>query len=826
MNTKYNHKEIELGKNQKWIDKEMFSSHDLSKQPFSIILPPPNITGKLHIGHAWDGFIQDTVIRYKKLKGFDVMWVPGMDHAGIATQAKVEQKLRENNEPGRYDLGREKFLEKIISWKEEYATEIRKQWGTLGLALDYKNERFTMDDGLSDAVTKVFIKMYEDGLIYRGNRAINWDPELQTVLSNIEVINKETESTMFYIKLAIKDSEETIQVATTRPETMFSDVAIAVNPEDDKMNQLIGKEVLHPLTGKILPIIGDDYIKVGKGTGAMKVSAHAQADIEIIQKNELEVIECIDKNGKMNSITNELEGTDRFEARKTVIEILEKSNMVAKKESISNAVSYSERSGAIIETLMMPQWFVNMKPLSKKLIKDLESESGVKFYPNRFEEVITTWMENINDWAISRQLWWGHRIPAWYKGEEIKVQVESPGSEWKQDEDVLDTWFSSGLAPFSFLGWPEESDNVKRYYPTSLLVTGYDIIFFWVARMYFQGLEFMGEKPFNEVLIHGLIRAEDGKKMSKSLGNGIDPMDVVEQYGADSLRWFLLTNSTPGQDIRYSPQKIEAAWGLANKLWNISRYILEIMPDSNEEETDADKWILEKLSKLKDTINSKMESYEFTIIGKELTSFIMEDFSSWYIEFTKTIPNKKIAIKILEELLIVLHPFMPNITDHIYSMIEGNELLNNEWPETEYASNAEYINRVILIVKAIREFRNTNDISNKIELFYQPTISLNTKEEEMIKTIGNASIKENKDAVVSVGEFEIYIELSSDQKDKENSRIEARVSIIKEEIIRAEKMLSNESFTSKAPVEKIKEEEEKLNSYKDELKILQGEQNG
>ena len=823
MEKKYNHILVESGKNEKWINKEFFSKHDTSKESFSIILPPPNVTGKLHLGHAWDGFIQDTLIRYNKLKGKDVLWVPGMDHAGIATQAKVEQRLRGQN-ISRYDLGREKFLEKVWEWKEEYASTIRKQWGKLGLALDYKKERFTMDDGLSSAVQDVFIKMYNDGLIYRGERAINWDPKLQTVLSNIEVENKDTPQKMYYIKYDIKGGGS-IEIATVRTETLYSDVAIAINPNDEKMKKYVGKIAIHPLNGKELPIIFDEHIEIGKGTGAMKVSAHAEADYEILIKNNLPLIESIGKDGLMNSEALEFEGLDRFEAREKIVEKLEKENRITKIEDSISAVGYSERSGETVEILVQPQWFVNMKPLAEKIINDLNSGSGVKFYPDRFEDVLRRWMDEIRDWCISRQLWWGHRIPAWYKDDEVKVQIDSPGEGWKQDDDVLDTWFSSGLAPFSFLGWPKDMEEVKRYYPTSVLVTGYDIIFFWVARMYFQSLEFMNEKPFEHVLIHGLIRAEDGKKMSKSLGNGIDPMDVIEKYGSDSLRWFLLTNSTPGQDIRYSTQKIESAWNLNNKLWNISRYIIEIMEDG-ENVTDADKWIVNKLNRLEELITEKMKTYELTIIGKELTRFIQDDFSSWYIEFTKSAPNKKVALEVLKKLLVLLHPFMPFITDHIYKMIDNKELLDDSWGSMTDLGEANYIDDVIEITKNIREFRTIKNMSNAEVIQWCSEQELNSITIDMINKLSNSEYMNNKDAIIPIGNNKIYIKLSDAMKAAEAERIEKLIKHLNSEISRAKGMLSNERFISKAPREKVQEERNKLENLQKELKEITGGHNG
>ena len=823
MEKKYNHIEVEKNKNQKWIDKKFFSTHDTNREAYSIILPPPNVTGKLHLGHAWDGYIQDTMIRYNKLNGKDVMWVPGMDHAGIATQAKVEERLKKQN-ISRYDLGREKFIEKVWEWKEEYASTIRKQWGTLGLALDYTKERFTMDEVLTKAVQKVFIQMYNDGLIYNGKRAINWDPKLQTVLSNIEVENKDTNQKMYYIKYDLKDGGY-IEIATVRTETLFSDVAIAINPKDNNMSRFIGKTAIHPLTKKDIPIIEDEHIEIGKGTGAMKVSAHAEADYEILLKNKLEIRESIDVNGLMNDNTMEFNGMDRFEARSKIAEKLESEGRITKVEETVSAVGYSERSGAPIEILIQPQWFVDMKPLVKRILEDLDSELGVEFFPERFEDTLRQWMDEIKDWCISRQLWWGHRIPAWYKDDEVKVQLESPGEGWKQDDDVLDTWFSSGIAPFSFLGWPESLEQLERFYPTSLLVTGYDIIFFWVARMYFQSLEFMNEKPFKHVLIHGLIRAEDGKKMSKSLGNGIDPMDTINKYGSDSLRWFLLTNSTPGQDIRYSSQKIEAAWNLNNKIWNISRYILDIMPESNEV-TDADKWIINKLNSLEKLISNKIKTYEFTVIGKEILKFIQDDFSSWYIEFTKETPNKEIAKKVLKRILVILHPFMPFISDHIYNMIDGEELLDDSWNSLETLGDASYIDGVIEVTKLIRDFRNEKGVSNSNELYYSLENKFDDKSLQMIKRLANASYKENHDAKIPFGNNVLYIELSNEMKKEEDERINKHINYLESEIDRAKAMLSNDKFIAKAPKQKVYNEKEKLIKLENELKEIKGDQNG
>ena len=818
MKKKYNHLEIEKNTNQKWIDKKFFSTRDKSKEAYSIILPPPNVTGKLHLGHAWDGFIQDTMIRYNKLKGKDVLWIPAMDHAGIATQAKVEQRLKKQG-ISKLDLGRKKFLEKVWEWKKEYATTIRKQWSKLGLALDYNHERFTMDKPLIDVVQKVFIKMYKDKLIYRGKRAINWDPELQTVLSNIEVESKETAQKMYYIKYQLKNSNEFISIATVRTETLYSDVAIAINPNDKKMKKYIGQIVIHPLNNKELTIIADKKIEIEKGTGAMKVSAHSEVDFLILKNNNLPIIETIDKFGKLNDLTKEFKGMDRFIAREEIAKKLQKQGSILKIEETISNVGYSERSGCAIEILVQPQWFVNMKPLAKKIIVDLSTDNKVNFFPNRFENVLQKWMEEIQDWCISRQLWWGHQIPAWYKNDEVKVQIDSPGKEWIQDKDVLDTWFSSALAPFSFLGWPNNKEEIQRFYPTSLLVTGYDIIFFWVARMYFQSLEFMKQKPFNDLLIHGLIRAEDGKKMSKSLGNGIDPMDVIEQYGSDSLRWFLLTNSTPGQDIRYSSQKIESAWNFNNKIWNITRYIMG-MDDSLNTISDADKWIINKFNNMEKNISKKMKTYEFTIIGKELTKFIQDDFSSWYIEFSKTSSNKNIAIKVWKKLLVILHPFMPFLTDYLYKNIDNKELLDDKWSSIESLGNKNYIDEVINITKTLREFRVSKKLSNSVELKYCSKNNLNDLSKGMINNLTNSSYVDNKDAKIPLGNNIIYIKLSKQMKNSENTRIKEKIKYLEFEIKRATKMINNPNFINKAPKEKIEQEQKKILKFKKELKEI------
>ena len=818
MDIKYNHKLVEKDKNKKWINKKYFSTHDNSKKPFSIILPPPNVTGKLHLGHAWDGYIQDTIIRFKKLSGYDVMFVPGMDHAGIATQAKVEQRLIENG-TSKHKLGRDKFIEQAYEWKKEYAQHIHEQWNKLGLALDYPNERFTLDKDSNDAVNKVFIDLYNKGLIYRGVRPINWDPKLKTAISNIEIKSIETNSKMYYVRYYLENSKDYVVIATTRVETMFSDVAVAVNPKDKTKSKLIGKYLIHPLTNKKIPIIGDNYIDIKMGTGLMKVSAHAVQDIEIIQKNKLEIIECIDQDGKMKDNAMFVKGLDRMSARLKVYEFLKEKSFIEKVQEIKNNVSYSERSNEVIEILVMPQWFVKMDKFAKLVLDNLKTKNKVNIFPKRFENVLKKWMNEIHDWTISRQLWWGHQIPAWYKGNQIKVQIESPGQGWKRDDDVLDTWFSSGLAPFSFLGWPNDESKIKRFFPTSLLVTGYDIIFFWVARMYFFSLYFKKDIPFRDLLIHGLIRDEKGRKMSKSLGNGIDPMEVIDNYGSDSLRWYLLTNSTPGQDINFSKEKLEFAWGLCNKLWNISRFILMMEDKDNKSLSDADKWIINKLINLKKSIDKKMKKYEFTIIGKQISEFIYDDFSSWYIEFSKVNLNKKVCLIILKNLLILIHPFLPFLSDHLYKEIFNDELLENEFDLKSKGSEST-IDIVIDVVSLIREARNIYNISNKEVINYEIQKINDEKITSLINKLANATYKKNNGALFTKNKISINVELSEKVKSEEKNKTQELLKKVESEIKRSESILSNKKFLEKASKEKVNEEKLKYENYKKQYQEL------
>ncbi|WP_426461393.1 valine--tRNA ligase [Mycoplasma hafezii] len=824
MNKSYNHKEVEANLEQKWRDKKYFMTHDVSKKPFSILLPPPNVTGKLHLGHALDVYIPDTIIRYKKLQGYDVLWLPGMDHAGIATQSKVEDVLFQTTGLNRHDLGREKFLDKIWEWKDEYAAMFRKQWATLGLALDYNFERFTLDEKANEAVLKVFVDLYNKGFIYRGVRAINWDIKLQTALSNIEVNNEPTEQKMYYIKYPLKDSNEYLVIATVRTETLLSDVAVVFSPGDERYTKYLNKTVIHPVTKKELPIIADSYVEPEFGTGLMKLSAHAEADINIMQKLGFEIIETIDKNGCINAPGSEFDKMERFEAREAIGKYLEANGYLEKVEMTTSNVGISDRSKTVVETLVLPQWFVKMDHFRDLILNNLNSDKSVEFYPKRFRATLERWMENVYDWTISRQLWWGHRIPAWYDAQgNIKVQIDSPGEGWVQDPDVLDTWFSSGIAPFTFLNWPEENAELKRYYPYSLLVTGYDLIFFWVARMYFFGLEFMDEIPFNDLLLHGLIRDAQGRKMSKSLNNGVDPMDMVEQYGSDSLRWFLLTNTSPGMDIRFSTEKVEAAWRVNNKLWNIAKYISDMPSDNTTETTVADHWILNKLEKLAAQIDANMKNYEFAVIGSEIYKYIFNDLSGWYIELLKTNPSKNGALDVLKKSLIVLHPFLPFITDRIYNEIFNAELLEQEWPKFDNKVNTEYIDDVIEIVTAIRKYREDNQISKKEIIEYATTTELDERTIQTINKLGFAEYLDNQDYLVRLENNDLYIKLSAELKEQNKAMLLEKIAFVKAEIERASKMLSNQNFVAKAPKDKVEAEQNKLNKYQADLEQYEEE---
>ncbi len=846
---KYEPKKVEEGKYQNWLDHHYFECGDLSKKPYCIVIPPPNVTGKLHLGHAMDNTLQDLLARYNRLKGKDVLWVPGMDHAGIATQAKVDERLKKQG-ISRYDIGREKFLEKAWEWKKEYSDFIRSQWAVMGNSTDYRKERFTLDEGLSKAVAKVFVTYYKEGLIYQGKRVINWDPQAKTALSNIEVIHKDVEGYMYYLKYHVVDSDETFEVATTRPETMFGDVCIVVNPNDEKVNHLIGKKAINPANGDVLPIIGDEYIEIGFGTGIMKCTpAHDPNDYQIALRHNLDMPICMNDDGTMNELCHEFNGLDRFECREKLLEKFKKDGSFIKAEKIVHSVGHSERTGVMVEPYLSKQWFVKMKPLADDVLKAQENEeTKINFYPKRFEKTFKQWLENIEDWCISRQLWWGHRIPVWYHKQtgEIYCEVEPPKDieNYVQDEDVLDTWFSSALWPFSVLGWPEETEDLKRYFPTSCMVTGYDIIFFWVARMAFSARHFMHDVPFKDCLIHGLIRDEKGRKMSKSLGNGIDPIDLVNQYGCDALRLFLSTNSTPGLDMNYSTEKMEAGWNFINKLWNASRYVLMncngVYPHNLDTvNSDINNWIINKLNICITNTTNNLDKYEFGIAGNEIMSFVWNDFCSMYIEFCKSALNSddikvkeetlNTLIYVLESILKLLHPFIPFVTEEIYQEINGKDksIVIEKWPEVRACDSkkAEDIDKIIEIIKQSREIRTENNIKPSQELHvliegFDINDSLNSILYKMAKLlIIDKCEKETIVRPTTFGKISFIMDEIVDKK-AELEKINKELIRLQSEIDRCNNMLNNEKFISKAPASKVEEERNKLSNYQNSYNIL------
>ncbi|MEB6569221.1 valine--tRNA ligase [Staphylococcus auricularis] len=860
MKPKYNPQEVEAGRYQQWVDNGYFkATRDENKQPYTIVIPPPNVTGKLHLGHAWDTTLQDIITRMKRMQGYDTLYLPGMDHAGIATQAKVEAKLNEQG-ISRHDLGREKFLEQVWDWKEEYASFIRKQWAKLGLGLDYSRERFTLDDGLSKAVRKVFVDMYNKGLIYRGEYIINWDPVAQTALSDIEVIHEDVQGKFYHFKYPYADGEGYIDIATTRPETMLGDTAIVVNPEDERYKDVIGKKVILPIVGRELPILADDYVDIEFGSGAMKVTpAHDPNDFEIGNRHDLERIVVMDESGKMNDKAGKYEGMDRFECREQLVEDLKNEDLVIKIEEHEHAVGHSERSGAVVEPYLSTQWFVKMKPLAEQALNNQKTDQRVNFVPPRFEKTFNRWMEEIRDWTISRQLWWGHQIPAWYHKEtgELYVAEEAPEDieNWVQDEDVLDTWFSSALWPFSTLGWPDvEAKDFQHYYPTNALITGYDIIFFWVARMIFQGVEFTEQRPFEDVLLHGLVRAEDGRKMSKSLGNGVDPMDVIDEYGADSLRYFLATGSSPGHDLRYSTEKVEAVWNFINKIWNAARFsIMNIGDDFKVEDVDlsgqlslADKWILTRLNETIETVTDLSDKYEFGEVGRALYNFIWDEFCDWYIEMSKIPMNgddedqkqvtRSVLTYVLDQTMRMLHPFMPFVTEQIWQNLphEGETIVTAEWPRVRkefiFEDSKETMEQLVEIIKSVRQSRQEVEtpLSKAIPIFIQ---AKNDQVKETLidnqnyidrfchpsELVIETSIDIPEKAMTSVtaaGDVVLPLEGLIDM-DKEIARLEKELDKWQKELDRVNKKLANENFVNKAPEKIINEEREKQQNYQE-----------
>lgn len=865
---KYDASAVEAGRYDKWVQENRFKPSGNDKaRPYSIVIPPPNVTGKLHLGHAWDTTLQDMIIRQKRMQGFDTLWLPGMDHAGIATQAKVEQRLADQG-ISRYDLGREKFVDQVWDWKNEYAATIKSQWGKMGLSLDYSRERFTLDEGLSEAVRKVFVTLYEKGLIYRGEYIINWDPKARTALSDIEVIHQDDEGAFYHVKYPFVeegvtyDGKDYIEIATTRPETMFGDVAVAVHPSDERYKDLVGKMVRVPLVGREIPIIADEYVDPEFGSGMVKITpAHDPNDFGVGNRHNLERINTMNEDASMNERAGKYVGMDRFDARKAIVDDLQAEGWMLEIEPIVHSVGHSERTGVPVESRLSTQWFVKMKPLAEQALDMQKSDDRVDFYPPRFEDTFTRWMDNIHDWVISRQLWWGHQIPAWYHKQtgEMYVGMEAPEDieNWEQDSDVLDTWFSSALWPFSTMGWPDEdAEDFKRYFPTNTLVTGYDIIFFWVARMMFQSKEFTGRRPFKNVLIHGLIRDEQGRKMSKSLGNGIDPMDVIEKYGADALRWFLATGSTPGLDVRFSYTKMDSAWNFINKIWNASRYVIMNLDDETKAElpadlsvlTLADKWILSRLNETIASVTKNFDKFEFGEAGRSLYNFIWNDFADWYIEMTKETLNgndeaakknvQAVLAYVLDNTLRLLHPIMPFVTEAIWQEMphDGESIVVAAYPEVEAeldnpTAEADFQSLTDLI-KAVRTIRTEANAPMSTEI----DVLIKTSDENLARIFDensdyinrfvkpksleiSADVAAPKLAMTQIiSGAEVYVPLEElIDLDEEIARLQGDLKKFAGEVKRAEGKLGNEKFVNNAPEAVVAEEREKLADWQAKL---------
>ncbi|MBR3199105.1 MAG: valine--tRNA ligase [Bacilli bacterium] len=836
---KYNNKEVEKGKYKTWLEHGYFKSGDKTKKTYTIVCPPPNVTGVLHIGHAWDMTLQDTLIRFKKMEGYDTLWLPGMDHAAIATEAKVVKRIKEKGKT-KSDIGREEFLKECWNWTHEHADIIRQQWAKLGLALDYDKERFTLDEWLTRAVKKVFVDLYEEGLIYRGERIINWDPVAKTALSTEEVIYKDDPGAFYHLKYIIDGTDDYLDIATTRPETLFGDTAVAVNPKDKRYKKYVGKNVILPIVNKKIPIITDEHADPEFGTGCVKITpAHDPNDFEVGNRHNLERVVVMNEDATMNENAGKYKGMTREKCREKLLKDLEKEGLLLSTENMIHSVGHSERTGAVVEPYLSKQWFVKMRPLADRVLENQKNkETKVNFVPPRYEKTMNHWMEITYDWCISRQLWWGHRIPAWYKDDEIYVGIEAPkGKGWTQDEDVLDTWFSSALWPFATLGWPESTELLKRHYPNDVLVTGYDIIPFWVNRMTFQGLHFTDSRPFKDCLIHGLIRDKEGRKMSKSLGNGVDPMDVIDEYGADSLRFFLLKSSAPGMDLRYDEDKVKASWNFINKLWNASRYVLMNIEDltvstyNKENLTLADKWILTEKNNLIKSVTRNMNNYNFHNAGNQIYDFTWSKFCDWYIELSKNNMNtntKAVLLDVLTTILKLLHPFMPYVTEEIYGKLpikEKESIMISSYPkynkEEIFIKEAEKLDKIINDIVSIRTLKLDNNIKkdalvkiNCLKDTYSIYFTaLKIKDENLVTEKQELNSVNYKSNMIDITYYFKADEIDESAKQKE-------IEELKKSIERREKLLSNENYVNKAPKQIVEEEKKKLEEEKNKLSIL------
>ena len=838
LDKKYNHEEVEKNKYDKWLKKKYFECDPKSKKkPYTIVLPPPNVTGVLHLGHAWDVTLQDIIIRYKKMEGYDTLWLPGMDHAAIATEAKVVKRLKDKG-INKYEYGREKFLEACWDWTHEHGDIIRKQWAILGVSLDYTKERFTLDEGLSEAVRKVFVDYYNEGLIYRGEKIINWDPAAQTALSNEEVLYSEEKSAFYHLKYKLEDSDEYIDVATTRPETLFGDTAVAVNEEDDRYKKFVGKNVILPIVGKPIPVITDEHADMTKGTGAVKITpAHDPNDFEVGNRHNLERVVCINDDATMNENAGRYSGMTREKCREELLKDLEKEGLLLEVEPLVHEVGHSERTGVMVEPMIKKQWFVKMRPLADHVLEvQKKKDEKVNFVPSRYEKIMNHWMEITYDWCISRQLWWGHRIPAWYKGDEIYVGMEAPkGEGWEQDPDVLDTWFSSALWPFATLGWPQTNELVDRYYPNDVLATGYDIIPFWVNRMTFQGEKLLGKRPFEHCLIHGLIRDKEGRKFSKSLGNGIDPFDMVDSYGADALRYYLATDVAPGTDMRFDEEKIKSTWNYINKIWNASRFVLSNIEDLKEIKLDnlkpEDKWILTKFEKTLHEVKKFMDKFEFNNAGASIYEFTWNYFCDYYIEMAKysldSISTKSTLCYVLTGILKMLQPFMPYVTDEIYDKLpvkDAEDIIISEYPKYSkkyiFEEDEAIVDDEVEFIKAFRNVKAENNITKDMKILFEDgnndlVIKVLRLDENLIDK--KLNIKSYKVFSKNI-KAEIFFEKIETDADKEAK--EAQIKQLQASIERREKLLSNENYVNKAPKNIVDMDKQKLEEEKKKLEEL------
>ncbi|WP_110953379.1 valine--tRNA ligase [Anaerosinus massiliensis] len=848
-----------------WEENKLFHEEvDYDKRPFSIVIPPPNVTGQLHMGHALDNTLQDIQIRWRRMQGYNTLWMPGTDHAGIATQIKVEEMLAKEKGISRYDLGREQFIEKVWEWKHQYGSRITKQLRSLGASCDWERERFTLDEGCSKAVREVFVSLYEKGLIYQGHRITNWCPRCNTALSDIEVEHEDGEGHLYHLRYQIEGTEEYIQIATTRPETMLGDTGVAVHPDDVRYTHLVGKNLILPIVNRKIPVFADSYVDPSFGTGAVKVTpAHDPNDFEMGQRHNLEQIIVLNTDATMADNTGKYKGMDRYVCRKQIIADLKDLGNLVKIEAHAHAVGHCHRCNTVIEPMVSKQWFVKMESLAKPAMEAVQS-GKIQFVPERFTKIYMNWLEGIRDWCISRQLWWGHRIPAWYCedcGETVVSREDvhacpKCGKIMRQDEDVLDTWFSSGLWPFSTMGWPEETEEFKQFYPTSVLVTGYDIIFFWVARMIMMGLEFGKDIPFKHVFIHGLVRDSQGRKMSKSLGNGIDPLEVIEKYGADTLRFMLITGNTPGNDMRFYWERVESTRNFANKLWNASRFVLmnlegfdRTFKPSQADYTLADQWILSRYSKTVEEVTNNLEKFELGEAGRALYEFIWNEFCDWYIEMVKArLYNKDAVAKrktaqyvlcyVLENTLKLLHPFMPYITEEIWQHIphEGKSIMVAAWPTalqdiTLRAEVEQEMSTIMEIIKAVRNMRAEVNVApgkkSEVVLHFaskelQDIVETNAEylrvlaAAEPVRILEKEVEKPDNAMAAVVDGVEIYLPLKGlIDVEKETARLNKELTVLEKELARVSGKLANAGFVAKAPKEVIEKEKEKQKSFED-----------